>query len=97
MNPEVAAEWHFPFFYHFSSFFQFLILSLWRVRSEFFIVHVALAIVNMPLHPPSNWLNVGIPWVVGVVSMTIIARHCHHFFHCVRHFIMLFDCIFRLR
>ena len=69
----VGAKWHFAFFYLLYYFFQFFVLPPWAVGCKFIKILFAFAFGNMMVEPPAYRLNFGIPWVIGVIAMAVVA------------------------
>jgi hypothetical protein len=36
-------------------------------------IQLSFSLLNMMVHPPMHWLDIAVPWIPGIVRMTIIA------------------------
>jgi len=66
---------------------------LLRIASKLGKIQVMLAIIDVPLNPPPSRLDVGIPWVNGVVAVTIVARMLQDSMDLLGHLVMKADFI----
>ena len=73
MCPGVALQWHVASLYFFDAFLNFMSFLLFAIAIPYAEVEMFDATFDMAFDPPGYWLDVSIPWIGGLMRVTVIA------------------------